>query len=96
MSEVSNCTHYFIIDCYNVGRCKYCPEVGDFSKLQRHESKLLGLTAKSGGTKGKRGKEQATQKSLSSEHKRKIGEAVKERWQDPEYRGVARRKPKYE
>ncbi len=85
-----NCTHHFIIDSDNVGRCRYCGEVRDFGKLQGRESKLSGLTAKSGGKRGRR------EKSLSSEHKRKIGEAVKKRWQDPEYRGVARRKPKYE
>ena len=25
--------HYWIIDSYNVGRCKDCPEVRDFGKL---------------------------------------------------------------
>ena len=44
--------HYWVIDSSNVGRCRYCPEVRDFGKLLRRESKLLGLTAKSGGNKG--------------------------------------------
>ena len=35
VSKVSNCTHHFIIDCSNVGVCKYCGEVRDFEKLRR-------------------------------------------------------------
>ena len=29
------CTHYWVIDSDNVGRCKYCPEVRDFGSLRR-------------------------------------------------------------
>ncbi len=32
---MSNCTHYWIIDSDNVGRCKHCPEVRDFGSLLR-------------------------------------------------------------
>ena len=48
--------HHWLIDSDNVGHCKDCPALRDFGKLLRRESKLLGLTAKSGGTKGKRGR----------------------------------------
>ena len=37
MRKVSNCTHYFIINSENVGRCRYCPEVRDFGKLLQRE-----------------------------------------------------------
>ncbi|GAI99852.1 unnamed protein product [marine sediment metagenome] len=32
-----DCTHHFIIDSDNVGRCKYCPEVKDFGRLLQRE-----------------------------------------------------------
>lgn len=32
---MTNCTHYWIIDSDNVGRCKHCPEVRDFGSLLR-------------------------------------------------------------
>jgi len=32
-----NCTHYWIIDSSNVGRCRYCPEVRDFGELLMRE-----------------------------------------------------------
>jgi len=36
-SKVSNCTHWWIIDSSNVGRCRYCPEVRDFGGLLQRE-----------------------------------------------------------
>lgn len=78
----NNCTHHWIIDSENVGRCKYCPAVKDFGKLQGRESKLLSLTAKSGGTKGKRGRKPEGVRILSAER----SAAAKKRWQNPEYR----------
>jgi len=32
-----NCTHWWIIDSDNVGRCRYCPEVRDFGRLLQRE-----------------------------------------------------------
>ena len=37
VSEVSNCTHYWVIDSNNVGHCRYCPEVKDFGRLLQRE-----------------------------------------------------------
>jgi len=31
--------HYWVIDSQNVGHCKYCPAVKDFSKLQKKDRK---------------------------------------------------------
>ncbi|MBA7669870.1 hypothetical protein ES703_78008 [subsurface metagenome] len=35
--------HHWIIDCNDIGRCIYCPEVRDFRKLQRREATLGAL-----------------------------------------------------
>ncbi len=48
--------HYFMINSENVGRCRYCPEVRDFRERLRREGYGLGLKAKSGGKRGKRGR----------------------------------------
>lgn len=32
-----NCTHYWVIDSDNVGRCRYCPAVKDFGRLLERE-----------------------------------------------------------
>ena len=45
--------HHWIINSDNVGYCRYCGEVRDFGKLQRRESKLLGLES---GRRGRRPK----------------------------------------
>jgi len=56
VSKVSNCTHYWLIDSNNIGRCRNCPEVRAFARLLRREGQLSGSKSKSGGTKGKRGR----------------------------------------
>ncbi len=33
----NNCTHHFIVNSDNVGRCRYCPEVRDFGRLLQRE-----------------------------------------------------------
>ena len=33
--------HWWIIDSYNVGHCKFCPAVKDFAALHRKESKRV-------------------------------------------------------
>ena len=48
--------HHFIINSVNVGRCKYCPETRDFGQHFRQGNLDLEAKAKSGGTKGKRGR----------------------------------------
>jgi hypothetical protein len=85
VTNVSNCTHHWIIDSENVGRCRYCPAVRDFGKLQGHESKILGLTSKRGGTRSKRS---AAAKKLWQDPgvRARRSAAAKERWQNPEYR----------
>ena len=89
MSKVSNCTHHFIIDSDNVGICRHCGEVRDFGKLQGHESKLLGLPSKRGGTRSKRS---AAAKKLWQDPgvRARRSAAAKERWQNPEYRAKQR------
>ena len=66
--------HFWIIDSQNVGRCKYCPAVKDFGKLQRHEERRLEEATKRGSERrletvqGKRGRprkhEQVTRETL--------------------------------
>jgi hypothetical protein len=56
VSEVSNCTHRWIIDIYNVGRCRDCPAVRDFGKLLGREGFGVRSKSKNGGKKGKRGR----------------------------------------
>lgn len=59
----SSCVHHFIIDAFNIGRCKYCPEVRDFGVLQQRVEWLK--TAKSGkGGKKNRGKKRRRRKEL--------------------------------
>lgn len=36
----SNCTHHWMIDSDNVGRCRYCGEVKDFGELLRRAGVL--------------------------------------------------------
>ena len=81
----NNCTHWWIINSENVGRCKFCGEVRDFGKSQGHESKLLGLKSKSGGTRSKRS---AAAKKLwqDPEFRARRGAKMKAAWQNPEYR----------
>ncbi|GAI61626.1 unnamed protein product [marine sediment metagenome] len=78
-----NCTHYWIIDSSNVGRCKDCPEVRDFGRLLQREGFGLRSKTKNGGSKGKRGKGQATIAKISASAKKSA--AAKKRWEDPEY-----------
>ena len=54
------CTHYWIIDCRDVGICKYCGEGKDFGKLQREvqpnieaKLKIKGVVRNPYGRKGK-------------------------------------------
>jgi len=99
VSKVSNCTHYWIIDSSNVGRCQYCPEVRDFGDLLQKQGVFVAA--------GRRGSE-ARQEALRGKRDRrkknpaanaKISAAAKKRWQDPEYRakmsGSKGRKLKY-
>ncbi len=83
--KVSNCTHHWIIDSDNIGRCKFCGEVRDFGKSQGHESKLLGLTSKRGGVRGKRS---AAAKKLWQDpgFRARRSATMKAAWQNPEYR----------
>jgi len=75
--------HHFIIDSYNVGHCRDCPAVRDFGKLLGREGFGVRSKSKNGGTRGKRGKGQATiAKTPASPNK---SAAAKKRWQDPEY-----------
>jgi hypothetical protein len=76
--------HHFIINSENVGYCKDCPEVRDFNRLLRREGQVLGLKSTFGGTKGKRGKGQATIAKISASPRKSV--AAKKRWHDPEYR----------
>ena len=50
----SNCTHYWLIDSNNVGRCRYCGEVRDFGESLRRK----GVFAVAGrrGAKASKGK----------------------------------------
>ena len=81
----NNCTHHWIIDSENVGHCKYCPAVKDFGKLQGHESKLLGLKSKSGGTRSKRSAA-AKERWQDPEFRARRSAKMKAAWQDREYR----------
>ena len=52
-----NCTHHFIIDSDNVGRCRYCPEVRDFGRLlQRAGVYVVAGRRGAKASKGKRGR----------------------------------------
>ena len=55
MSKVSNCTHHFIIDSDNVGRCRYCPEVRDFGRLLQREG-VFAVAGRRGAKARKRGR----------------------------------------
>ncbi|MBA7633324.1 hypothetical protein ES703_40888 [subsurface metagenome] len=68
--------HHFMINSENVGHCS-CGEVRDFGKLLGREGFGVRSKSKNGGTRGKRGKGQATAKMSAS---------AKKRWQNPEYR----------
>ncbi len=41
--------HHWIIDCNDIGRCIYCPEVRDFRKLQRRAERLLEVKSRLSG-----------------------------------------------
>ncbi len=83
VSEVSNCTHHWIIGSDNIGRCRYCPAVRDFGKLLGREGFGVRSKSKNGGTRGKRGKGQATIAKIPASPRKSV--AAKERWQNPEY-----------
>ncbi|MBA7608874.1 hypothetical protein ES703_16058 [subsurface metagenome] len=74
--------HYWLIDSSNVGRCS-CGEVRDFGKLLGREGFGLRSKSKNGGTRGKRGKGQATIAKTPASPRKSV--AAKKRWQDPEY-----------
>ncbi|MBA7521256.1 hypothetical protein ES705_13361 [subsurface metagenome] len=51
--------HHWMIDSNNVGRCRYCPEVRDFGKLQRKADRELDKVRAKGRGKnpyGRRGR----------------------------------------
>ncbi|MBA7499241.1 hypothetical protein ES704_01981 [subsurface metagenome] len=70
VAQEAKCAHHWIIDNNDIGVCKYCKGVKDFSKLQGEESRLLGLKSVSN----------------KAEAKAKWSTAAKKRWQNPEYR----------
>jgi len=75
------CIHYWITDSRNVGRCKYCPAVKDFSALLRGEEgknalKTVSLTKSVA----------ASERWQDPEYQAKQSAAMKKRWQGPEYR----------
>ena len=67
-----NCTHHWLIDSDNVGRCRHCLEVRDFRELLTRE-KVFAVA----GRRGAKARKEALGKKSA---------AAKERWQDPEYR----------
>ncbi|GAI72046.1 unnamed protein product [marine sediment metagenome] len=75
--------HHFIVNSENVGYCKDCPEVKDFGRLLGGVEFGLRSKSKNGGTRGKRGKGQATIAKISASPRKSV--AAKKRWQDPEY-----------
>jgi len=75
--------HHFIINSSNVGRCKDCPEVRDFGRLLGREGFGVRSKSKNGGTRGKRGKGQATIAKIPASPRKSA--AAKKRWQSPEY-----------
>jgi len=77
--KVSNCTHHFIIDSENVGRCKYCPAVRDFGRLLQREGVFTAA-----GWRGAK----ARLETLGKKRGRSV--AAKKNWQDPEYRARQR------
>jgi len=84
--------HHFMIDSENVGRCRYCPEVRDFGKLQRRAERETSKKVEGNpyGRTGRKKKEPANRVKMSV--------AAKERWQSPEYQGkqsAARQSPEY-
>lgn len=84
---VAKCTHYWVIDSYNVGVCKYCQEVRDFDRLQGNESKLLGLKSEIGKAEGRARRSAAAKKRWEDlEYRAKQSVAMKAAWEDPEYR----------
>ncbi len=48
---MSECVHHWMIDSQGIGRCKKCPAVKDFVKLQRKE-----LHQHNGGASARRGR----------------------------------------
>ena len=83
MAEGKCPPHYWLLGSDNVGRCRYCPEVRDFGRLLGREGFGVRSKSKNGGTKGKRGKGQATIAKTSASPRKSV--AAKKRWQDPEY-----------
>jgi len=69
-TEEVKCTHHWVIDSYNVGICRYCKQVKDFSKFLKGESRLLGL--KSASSKAETGARRSA--------------AARKRWQNPAFR----------
>jgi len=84
MAEGKCPPHHFIINSQNVGVCRDCPEVRDFGRLLQREGFGVRSKSKNGGTKGKRGKGEATIAKIPASPRKSV--AAKERWQDPEYR----------
>jgi len=82
----SNCTHYWLIDSNNVGRCRYCGEVRDFGKSLMRNGVFVAA-----GRRGAKASSVARRPSHSRGKKEepanaKVSAAAKKRWQDPEYR----------
>ena len=50
-----DCVHHWIIDEFNVGRCKNCPAVRDFGTLQKKET-ITAVILHLGPGRGKRGR----------------------------------------
>jgi len=52
-----NCTHHWIINSSNVGRCRYCPAVRDFGMLLQREGVFVAAGRRGAkASKGKRGR----------------------------------------
>ncbi|MBA7716838.1 hypothetical protein ES703_125919 [subsurface metagenome] len=84
MAEGKCPPHYWLLGSDNVGRCRDCPAVRDFGKLLGREGFGVRSKSKNGGTKGKRGKGEATIAKIPASPRKSV--AAKKRWQDPEYR----------
>jgi len=46
------CVHHWVIDEFNVGRCKKCPAVKDFGALQEKDAKAAAIKIHP-GTRGR-------------------------------------------
>ncbi|MCK4387343.1 MAG: hypothetical protein KAW00_01110 [Dehalococcoidia bacterium] len=75
------CTHYWIVDNKDVGRCRHCGAVEDFGALMRREERKSALKTVS-PVKSAAAKE----RWQDPEYQVKQIAAQKKQWQNPEYR----------